>query len=190
MKLNPDEITSIEDIGLLDGHPVKVLNHKGGFVVAVKENGDKSQVLSSGSHIGLVRHAICKAFKNFRPSLMKSESNEEHFTDYTHLLPDVLRKSGHNLIALYKNDGTTQYNISRHCWDHLSVIGSNDGDSLQLTKRPVKDQDGNIRPQFANIKDASSAIINAALSEAKKTSKDFIEFQGKKLSVNKPEGFK
>lgn len=120
MQLNPEEIDNIEEIGSLNGQPVKLLKFKGGFYVIVGNEKNKSQpsALTTGSHPAIAKYALTKQYPGFQPSMMKSETFSEtlHVEKHSHFLSDELRKSGHDLYSI--QDGkdidfqVTKYNIN------------------------------------------------------------------------------
>jgi len=120
MQLNPEEIDTIDDIGMLNGHPVKMLRFKGGFFCIVGNEKGKSQPspLATGSHPAIAKFALSKQYPDFQPSMMKSE----HYSDtsmvekHSHFLSNELRKSGHDLYSVQDGQNIdfhiTKYNIN------------------------------------------------------------------------------
>ncbi len=126
MQLTPNEIDSIEEAGILDNEPVKLLRTKGGFWIAIgKPKGKrKDEALAAGSHPAIVKFNLEKQFPDFQPSMMKSE----HFSDnviverHSHFLSDSLRKSGHDIYSVQDGD-----NIEFHITKQNSKISSING---------------------------------------------------------------
>lgn len=104
MQITPNEIDAIEEAGILDHAPVKLIRTKGGFWIAVgKPRGkQKDEALAAGSHPAIVKYNLEKQYPGFQPSMMKSE----HFSDSTivekhsHFLSQELRKSGHDIYSI------------------------------------------------------------------------------------------
>ena len=179
MKFDSGEVLSIEDLGEMDGVPIKAVHFKGGFVAGVKSDGDKSKVLATASHLGILRFAIKKSCPSFRPALMKSESTEAPVTDSSSLLPETLSKSGYGLFAIHKNSLETEYSITKHCITEFFLTGLAKSDSIELSK---------LSKQSPIISQVSIAIGKAAAREAVNASKEFIEFDGKKFDAKKLAG--
>lgn len=104
MEITANEIDSIEDAGMLDGSPVKLLRTKGGFWMAVgKPRGKfRDEALAAGSHPAIVRYNLEKAHPGFQPAMMKSEllSDNVKVEKHSHFLSDSLRKSGHDIYSV------------------------------------------------------------------------------------------
>lgn len=179
MRFDPSEVLTVEDLGEADGTPIKAVSLKGGLCIAVKSAGDKSQVLASASHIGILRHAIKKSVSGFHPTLMKSERDETPFTDYSDLLPAVLTKSGYNLYAIYKNNYTTEYSVTRHNINEFTFTGLTKSDCISLSGAP---QESPI------VSQAFIPIGKACAKDAIKAGKEFVKFAGKKLPADKLAG--
>ncbi len=126
MNITPEQIDQVEDAGVLDGQPVKMIRTKGGFHMAVH----KGKVLAGGSHPAIVRHSISKMYPNFQPVMCKSEGFEESVVDsHSHYLSDDLRKSGHDIYSIQTGDNV-EFQITKHNTKVASVSGSLLGDSL------------------------------------------------------------
>lgn len=117
MQISPQEIDAVEEAGMLDESPVKLVRTKGGFWIAIgKPKGKmREEAIAAGSHPAIVKWNIEKQYPGFQPSLMKSE----HFSDNTvvekhsHFLSDSLRKSGHDLYSV-QVDNNIDFHITRH----------------------------------------------------------------------------
>lgn len=104
MQITPNEIASIEDAGMLDGNPVKLIRTKGGFWIAVSRLKGKihEEAIAAGSHPAIVKYNIEKTYPGFQPSLMKSEnfSDGSIVEKHSHFLGEELRKSGHDIYSV------------------------------------------------------------------------------------------
>jgi len=125
MQLTPNEIDTIEDAGMLDGNPVKLLRTKGGFFMAIgKPRGRyKDEALAAGSHPAIVRYNLERAYPSFQPAMMKSElaSENSKVEKHSHFLSDSLRKSGHDVYSVQTGDKiefqVTKQNVKIHSVD-------------------------------------------------------------------------
>lgn len=109
MKINPEEIESIKNIGELNGAPVKMIRCFGGFYAAVgsrSKNSKSVEPIAAGSHQALVMHQLEKEFKSeFKPALMKSESEKMPYVkEFTKKLPKEMVSAGFELFSLTKNN--------------------------------------------------------------------------------------
>lgn len=133
MNITPNEIDSIENAGMLDGSPVKLIRTKGGFWIATGRPKGKSrdEAIAAGSHPAIVKFDLEKRFPSFEPALMKSA----YFTDNTivekhsHFLTEELRKSGHDIYSV--QDGSeVNFHITKHNLKVASVSGTIEKDFL------------------------------------------------------------
>jgi len=116
MELTPNEIDVVEDAGMLDGNPVKLIRTKGGFWIACgKPRGKyKDEALSAGSHPAIVKYNLERAFPSFQPAMMKSELLSENVKveKHSHFLSDSLRKSGHDIYSV-ESSGKIEFQITK-----------------------------------------------------------------------------
>jgi hypothetical protein len=117
MNITPNEIESIEDVGMMNGAPVKLLRTKGGFHIAVgRANGKMvDEALAAGSHPAIVKYNLEKQYTSFQPAMMKSEIslNPAVVTKHSHYLSDDLKKSGHDMYSI--QSGTNiEFQITKH----------------------------------------------------------------------------
>lgn len=109
MNISPNEIDTIEEAGMLDNSPVKMIKTKGGFWLAVgKPRGKmRDEALACGSHPAIVKFNVEKQFPAFQPALMKSAVfNDSAIVDkHSHFLSEELRKSGHDIYSV--QDGSS-----------------------------------------------------------------------------------
>jgi len=146
MQLTPNEIDSIEEAGVLDGSPVKLLRTKGGFFMAVgKPRGKfKDEALAAGSHPAIVKYNLERAFPNFQPSMVKSEllSDNVKVEKHSHFLSDELRKSGHDVYSVQTNNKIefqiTKQNVKIHSVDSYIGGGAINFDKMSIGKEFVR----------------------------------------------------
>lgn len=135
MEITPQEIDSIEEAGMLDGSPVKMIRTKGGFWIAVgKPKGKfKEEALSAGSHPAIVKFNVEKQHPDFQPSLMKSEllSDNTIVEKHSHYLSDDLRKSGHDVYSVQKGDNV-EFHVTKNNINISSVKGIIEKDALRI----------------------------------------------------------
>lgn len=126
MSLQPEDIDTIEEAGVLDGQPTKLLRTRGGFWMMVH----KGKVLAGGSHPAIVKHTVSKMFPNFQPVMCKSEGFEDAVVDqHSHFLSDDLRKSGHDIFSIQTGQNV-EFQITKNNLKLASVSGSIQDNSL------------------------------------------------------------
>lgn len=156
MQITPEEIDTVEDAGMINKSPVKMIRTKGGFWIAVGRLKGKTreEALAAGSHPAIVKYNLEKQFPDFQPSMMKSE----HFADssivenHSHFLPEDLKKSGHDIYSVQVGP-----RIDFHITKHNSKISTVNG-SLENNFLVIKNL--NIPKQF------SKALAGAAVEKA------------------------
>lgn len=107
IEIKPSEISDIDSLGILDGEDVKLVRTAGGLYIAVgKPRGkQKEEVLAAGSHPAIVRYNIEKSFKNFQPSLMKSEGQmQDLVSEMSDLLSDEMKDKGYDFYIIKKSN--------------------------------------------------------------------------------------
>ncbi len=108
MNITPNEVDTIEDAGVLDGSPVKLLRTKGGFWMAIgKPRGKyRDEAIAAGSHPAIVRYQLEKQYPTFQPIMQKSELAQDmsKVEKHSHYLSDSLRKSGHDIFSIQTQD--------------------------------------------------------------------------------------
>ena len=126
MNIRPEEIDSIEDAGMLNKRPVKMIRTKGGYWLAVgyKMGTAGQEALAAGSHPAIVKYNLERQYPEFQPSMMKSElyADNAKVEKHSHFLSDELRKSGHDVYSI-QNDGNIEFQITKHNSQIHSVIG-------------------------------------------------------------------
>jgi hypothetical protein len=135
MQLKPNEIDSIEDAGVLNQQPVKMIRTKGGYWIAVGRPKGKLQqeALAAGSHPAIVRYNLEKQYPDFQPSMMKSAHYAEntHVDKHSHFLTEELLKSGHDIYSI-TNGTDIEFQITKQDTKLHSVYGNLIDDSLVL----------------------------------------------------------
>ena len=126
MNLQPSDIDQVDDAGVLDGQPVKMIRTKGGFHMAIH----KGKVLAGGSHPAIVKHSVSKMYPSFQPVMCKSEGFEDAVVDqHSHYLSEDLRKSGHDIFSIQTGQNV-EFQITKNNLKVASVSGSLQDDSL------------------------------------------------------------
>lgn len=137
MQIQPNEVESIEEAGMLDGSPVKLIRTKGGFWIAVgKPKGKfREEAVAAGSHPAIVKFNLEKQYPNFQPAMMKSDS----FSDtnvverHSHFLSAELRKSGHDIYSV-QNGKNIDFHITKHNVKISTINGSLEDNAIVLKK--------------------------------------------------------
>jgi hypothetical protein len=127
MQITEKEIDTIEEIGTLDGHGVKLIRTKGGFYIACgKPKGKfREEALCAGSHSAIVKFNLERQHPSFQPSMMKSEflTDGAIVEKHSHFLSDDLRKSGFDIYSV--QDGpTVNFHITKQNSD-VAVVNGN-----------------------------------------------------------------
>jgi hypothetical protein len=137
MQITPNEIDTIEDAGVLDGKPVKMLKTKGGFWIAVgiPKGKIKEEALAAGSHPAIVKFNLEKMHPSFQPMMMKSETltGEAIVEKHSHFLTESLRKSGHDVYSV-QNGPDVDFYITKQNVKISSVSGSIQDNTLVIPK--------------------------------------------------------
>lgn len=157
MQITPAEIASIDEAGMLDGAPVKMIKTRGGFHMAVgKAKGHfRDEVLAAGSHPAIVKFNLEKQYPGFQPAMMKSEGHIDAIVQkHSHFLTEDLRKSGHDIYSIQEED-SVNFHITKHNMKVGSVNGILDQDYLVVSSL-------NFQPEFS--KGIAGATVEKALS--------------------------
>lgn len=142
MNISPNEIDTIEEAGMLDNQPVKLIRTKGGFWIAVGQPKGKmrSEALTAGSHPAIVKYNIEKQFPGFQPVMMKSEFGQAEVVEqHSHFLSDELRKSGHDIYSVQKGP-SIDFHVTKHNMKVSTINGNILEDSLVLNKLDIDKQ--------------------------------------------------
>jgi hypothetical protein len=126
MNLKPEDLDTVEEAGMLDGQPIKLVRTKGGFWMAANHKG----VLAAGSHPAIVKHQLSKMFPAFQPVMCKSEAFSDALVEkHSHFLSDDLRKSGHDVYSI-QNGQDVEFQITKHNIKIASIQTVLNDDSL------------------------------------------------------------
>lgn len=139
MQLTPNEIESVEDAGMLDSSPVKLIRTRGGFWIAVGRPKGKptEEALSAGSHPAIVKYNLEKQFPGFQPTMMKSEMGDQYQVEkHSHFLSDDLRKSGYDIFSI-QNGPDIEFQITKHNAKLTSVSANLENDTLVIKEMKV-----------------------------------------------------
>ena len=134
MNITPNEVSTVEEIGTLNGNKVKMIRTKGGFYIAVgrKRGQISEEALGAGSHGAIVKYNLEKQFPDFEPSMMKSEGQIEPIVEkHSHFLSDDLRKSGHDIFSV-QTGPVVEFQITKHNSQIASVNANVSTDHLLL----------------------------------------------------------
>lgn len=158
MQITPNEIHSIEEAGMLDSAPVKMIRTKGGFWIAVgKPRGKfREEAIAAGSHPAIVKFNLEKQYPGFQPAMMKSAefSDTTVVERHTHFLTEELRKSGHDIYSVQDGD-RVDFHITKHNVKIASVNGLVDKGMLTIS-------DLNIPKEFS--RGMAGASVEKAIS--------------------------
>jgi hypothetical protein len=157
MQITANDIDRIEEAGMLDNNPVKLIRCKGGFWMALGKRKGKhlEEALAVGSHPAIVRYNLEKQYSGYQPAMMKSEmapapSVEKH----SHFLSDELRKSGYDIFSI-QTGPVVEFQITRQNACVASVASNVNADHLFI-------QELSIPKEFA--KAMAGAAVEKALS--------------------------
>lgn len=159
MQISPNEISEIEEIGMMNGAAVKIIRTKGGFFIAVGRQQGKmvDEALSAGSHPAIVKYNLEKQYPAYQPSLMKSESylNPAIVTKHSHYLSEDLKKSGHDIYSVQIGQNI-EFQITKQDVKIGSAVGTLKGEYLMV------EQEMNIAKEFSHA--LAGATAEKALS--------------------------
>jgi hypothetical protein len=110
MKIEENQIKSVEPFGVMDGKQVNLVCLVGGLNLAtvVGKNGTED-VLGAASHQAILCYSIEQRFPSFQPMLMKSETVKFDTESHSHFLTDDLRKSGHDIYSVQSGNDIQFY---------------------------------------------------------------------------------
>ena len=179
MELKPSEIDHVEDIGTLDGNPVKMLRTVGGFYIALgtPKGKGRQEALAAGSHPAIVKYNVEKQHRGFEPVLAKNEAAQsEYVIGLSELLSQELRDKGYEMYSLQKNQNI-EYTLTHHGSQVHSFFAQLTPDSVRFEKSE--------KPLPASLKDFSLATSEAALRLAASRKKMYLEYKDSKFPVTK-----
>lgn len=175
--IRPEEIDFIEEIGDINGSPVKLIRVVGGFFAASGKSPNESRdsVLAAGSHPAIIKFELQKKYgKNFREHLNKSESKLEPIVfEKTNFLSSDLIKKGYSLYSMVAGSD-------------VSIILSQYGNEVLKQDGLVKSESIEMLPMvsFTDLKKSkealdlqiSKSLIMAMAGTAKELNKKNIEY--------------
>lgn len=137
MEVKPSEIEHVEQIGTLNGSPVRLLKTVGGFWICLgrPKSGTREEALAAGSHPAIVKYNVEKQFSEFQPSLAKSEtvSSLEKVIGFTELLPLEMRNRGYEMYSLL-NQNKIDYILTRYGSEVHSFSAKIETDGVHFQK--------------------------------------------------------
>ena len=169
MEIRPNEVESIEDIGELNGHPVRMARLHGGLCVAIGRNSGADEALAAGSHPAIVRYNVEKNFRGFQPSMMKSEADQFEIREHTHALG---AGSPYGLYSLKKNN-EIDFVLTKSGVEKLRYTATIEPDCIRVNA-PL---DVDSKPELAAA--ASRAVAHLAAARAVEEGKTNIAVRGK-----------
>lgn len=177
MNLKPSEIESIDEIGEMDGYPVRLVKCIGGFFMAIGKNrSGQDEALAGGSHAAIVKYTLEKKYSSFRPAMEKSEfSNNEKVIGMSELVPKEFRNKGYDLHTLKKNE-ETEYVFSKH-GSEIVTFKSFPLDNKLVVCSPNK----TVKPDESFV---TASLVKAVVREANSLHKDIIAYREKLFKVS------
>ena len=139
MQINPQEIDSVEEAGLLNETPVRLIRTRGGFWIAVGRPKGKlrEEALSAGSHPAIVKYNLERQYPEFQPHMMKSEMAESVTVDkHSRFLSEDLIKSGHDIFSI-SSPTQIEFQITKHNATIHSVTAILENNSLVFKNMSV-----------------------------------------------------
>jgi hypothetical protein len=181
--IKTSEIRSIEDIGVLENSPVKLLRTIGGLWVATgRPRGKKDdEALAAGSHPAIVKHNIEKMYGNrFQPAMAKSEAaTEPKVGEHTSKLSRVLIDRGYTLHSIHFSD-SIDFVVSKRGIEVLKHGALVKAEALEFQGATPKNAEGALEAISENV---TRSIIFAAVDEANEIGKTQIVYKDIKYKV-------
>ncbi len=176
MEIKPSEVELVEQIGYIDGAPVKMIKTVGGFwmVVGKPKGKKKDEALAAGSHPAIVKYNVEKQFSDFQPSLAKSEifNDNTKVVGYSELLPKQMRNLGYEMYSV-QDSSNIQFILTKRGASQNKYEASLETDSLKLSKA-----EKSISNETLGF---SKAVAAAAARQALFEGKEFVEHDGKRF---------
>jgi histone H3/H4 len=179
MDLKPNEIEEIEQIGQLNGSPVRMIRCTGGFYVVLGKPKGKTQeeALGAASHGAIAKYNVEKQFPDFQPSMAKSESvDSPKVAGFTQLLPQDMRKGGYEMFSLSKSN-EIDYILTKHGSEVHSFHADLSGESLKFKKAQKS------LPE--SLQGFSKAVSKVATHQAQRAGKKYVEHEDSKFCVKR-----
>lgn len=107
MKIEQNQIASVEPFGMISGKPINIVRLRGGLNMAsAKNEKGEEEVLAVASHQAILAYTLEQRFPDYHPALMKSEgATVPPAESHSHFLTDDLRKSGHDIYSIQNGVG-------------------------------------------------------------------------------------
>lgn len=175
--LKENEIDYIEEIGDINGVPVKMIRSLGGFYAAAGKapNDSKDSVLAAGSHPAIVKFELQKKYgKGYREHLNKSESTIHPIVfEKTNFLNKSLVDKGYSLYSVITGSSLSVI-LSRYGNEILKQDGLVKSESLELIPQVTFTDLDKSKEAFNN--EVSKSIIMALAGTAKDLNKKNVEY--------------
>lgn len=138
MKIEQDQVASIEPFGILDGKTVNIVRLKGGLNIATHcDSKGEESVIGAASHQAILSYTLEQRYSNFQPMIMKSEKGIKLNADsHSHFLTDDLRKSGHDIFSIQSGQHVDFY-VTKMNVEIGKVSGYLEKDGLIVSKMSV-----------------------------------------------------
>lgn len=164
--VRPEEISSIEEIGMIGDEPVKMIKVIGGFHIATAKIKGADKALAMGSHAAIVKHQLEKTYAAaYRPNMEKSEGNQEpEVSEKTKLLSSSLINNGYTLHVL-KSDSDISAIVSHYGIEVIRQNAMLKAESIEVMPN-VSFSDANKAKNAVNEKVSQSIVM--ALAEVAK----------------------
>lgn len=159
MKIEQDQIDSIEPFGMLDGKMVNLTRLKGGLNLATMMDAKGADtVLGAASHQAILCYTVEQRYPNFQPMIMKSEGLKLNAESHSHFLTEDLRKSGHDIYSIQNGNDIEFYITKQNI--KVACVNSSIKDSYLVIDTP--------KVLKEHISAISSAVSEKALSSGLK----------------------
>lgn len=173
--VTPQEIEKIEDIGEINGQPIKMIQTIGGLFIAtgVLPGRNKQEVLAQGSHRGIVKYSLEKKFAGQAAfALQKNISAEAPIRDYSERLPELMRKHGYELLTSRGASGVVAF-LNKDGKDVSQYVALQKGEEFFVQE-----------PIFSRIPEAKMAqALGVTKSALEALLSDALILDGKKMHV-------
>lgn len=173
--IQPNEIENIEEIGQLQGNPIKLVKTIGGLFIATgKLPGRQNQeILASGSHKGIVKYSLEKKFAGTATfQLQKNMAAEAPIKDYTEKLPELMQKNGYELLTSRGATGLVAF-LNKDGMDVSQYVALQKGEEFFLQE-----------PIFCRIPEAKMAqALGVTRSAIEAVLTDVLRLDGTKLHI-------
>jgi hypothetical protein len=132
MKIEDNQIKSVEPFGIMDGKQVNLVKLVGGLNLATTLDAKgQENVLGAASHQAILCYTIEQRYPSFQPMLMKSEGIKLNAESHSHFLSDDLRKSGHDIYSI-RDQGVVDFYITKQNIKVASAQGVVVGDVMLI----------------------------------------------------------